>query len=347
MPCIESMALADITHTGFEVLAALPYREVRMALAASTTTPTVIVDQLAHDHDPHVRRFALAHTSDRSTVQTATAPGREGLLASSAHTNPLTPLDHLVAGLDSPDRGVKLAAWCNPSTPLEKRMTLSPQTATMITKVGGSLADQVVRAHALVLTNPWMLEDPARWDGNIRRALAALPGASAGSLNQILAAGASGRAAVKAHPSLNPTLNSATGELGELVAAGSPAVDVALVSNPGNGIDVAQAVLARTEPEPEPIVIGLAVRRFGARVLASVNDDRGTADAWSGTRFGAAAWFAPALGFVTRGFRKDVREIEAASEILGSSRQAWETFVALLPSWHEGTVEAAYAATQV
>jgi hypothetical protein len=347
MPCIESMALADITHIGFEVLAALPYRGIRTALAASTTTPTAIVDQLAHDHDPNVRRFALSHTSDRSALHAATLPGREGLIASSAHANPLSPVDHLVAGLSSLDRGVRLAAWCNPSTPLEKRATLSPQTATTITRVGGSLADQVVRAHALVLANPWMLEDPARWDGNIRRALAALPGASACSLNQILAAGASGRAAVKAHPALNPTLNLTAGEIEELVAAGSPAVDVELVKNPGYGIDVARAVLVRTEPEPEPIVIGLAVRRFGARVLVGVDDYRGPADTWSGTRFGAASWFAPALGFVTRGFQKDVREIEAASEILGSSRQAWETFVALLPSWHEGAVEAAYAATQV
>jgi hypothetical protein len=347
MPCIESMALADITHTGFEVLAALPSRGIRMALAASTTTPTVIVDQLVHDHDPGIRRFALARTSDRPALHAATLPGREGLIAVAAHANPLSPIDHLVAGLDSKDRGVRLAAWCNPSTPLEQRTTLSSQTATMITRVGGSLADQVVRAHALVLANPWMLEDPARWDGNIRRALAALPGASSAALNEILAAGASGRAAVKAHPALNPTLDLTSGEIDELVAAGSPAIDVELVKTPGNSIEVARAVLARTEPEPEPIVIGLAVRRFGARVLVGTTADSGPVDTWSGTRVGAASWFAPALGFVTRGFPKDVREIEAASEILGSSRQAWETFVALLPSWHEGAVDAAHAAVQV
>lgn len=346
MPRLDSVALSNIHPTGFDVLASSPEREVRGAIATSPHTPIPVIDRLAEDRDPMVRRYALARTTNIAALTNATTPGREGLIASSAHSNPAAPVANLVAGLASKDRAVRLAAWCNPTTPLEPRLQLSASVATSITHVGGSLADQVVRAHALVLANPWMLDNPGRWDGNIRRALGAVYEASAEALQAILAAGSAGRSAAKAHPALNED----AGEQADLqvrVAAGSPAVDLELLADPVSDESIARLILQRTAPPPEPITIGHAVRRFGVRVLAGGRGDEHPVQHWSGTRLAAASWVAPVLGFMHQGFPQDVADIEAASAILGDSRPGWETFLSLLPSWHATAAEAAQVALHV
>lgn len=342
MPLV-SAAIAGVSRTGQEVLARAADRRVREALASAPGTHVPVLDRLVGDRDPQVRRHALARTSDVDALSKALAPGRRGLLMASAASNPLASPEDLVRAASSSDRAVQLAARCNPSTPADVREDLDPQTAELLVSVGGSLADRVIRAHRLVLTNPWMLGSPGKWDGLVRRAFAASSELTIEQSKVVLAAGSHGRRDFAVHPAVRPLETSTP--MG-LISVGSPAVDLALLADPSTDLDSARVLMRRVEPEPEPVVIASAVRRFGPQVVVGSPEDS-PALRWSNSRFDAASWLEPVLGFVKLNDETVLPGMLEASSLLGEETAAWETFFSLLPSWHANVVDAASAALAV
>jgi len=342
MPLITA-AIAGVSRTGQEVLARASDRRVREALSSAPGTCVSVLDRLVDDRDPQVRRHALTRTSNVDALTKALAPGRRGLLAAAAASNPLASPEDLARAARSADRAVQLAARCNPATPVDVREDLDPETATSLVSVGGSLADRVIRAHRLVLSNPWMLAFPGKWDGLVRRAFAASMDLTVDHVKIILAVGSHGRRDLASHPACRPC---DFVDPVKRIEAGSPAVDLALMADPSTDFTVAAALLRRTEPEPEPIVIASAVRRFGPQVVVGSQDESPTLR-WSNSRYDAAMWLEPVLGFVKFGDETAIPGMLEASSLLGEQSAAWETFFSLLPSWHQSAVEAASAALSV
>lgn len=343
---LVSAAIAGVNRTGQEILSRSPFPGVRAALASSPDTAESVLDRLARDRAPEVRRYALRRTTAVDVLSTTLAPGRRGLLTAAAAANPLAPEHLLIEALASTDRAVRLAAWCNSSTPLAQRMTLDAATADELVCVGGSLADQVVRAHSLALANPWLSDTPKKWGGVLRRALAALPGLTREQVAELRSVSSHGRAALAAHPVMLQGGIPDLGDLSTRIGLGSPAVDLLTLGAEEVSCGDAALLLQRVEPEPEPIVIAAAVRRFGPKVLIDVIRS-GAVTKWSSTRVSAAAWSEPVIGFVKNNDDQNLPAFQRSSEILGTSPQAWETFVSLLPSWHNLIEDAAQAAASI
>ena len=340
---LVSAAIAGVNRAGQEILARSTDPTVRSALSSSPATCQEVVDRLVKDRNPQVRRYALRRSTDTEALVKALEPGRRGLLTAAAAANPLAPIGLLREALASADRAVRLAAWCNPTTPEEDRRTLDSSAADLMVMVGGSLADQVIRAHHLVLSNPWMAENPRQWSGTVRRALAALSALTREQVEDLRSVSSHGRAPLGAHPALqDPSFLAGLDHAGR-VALGSPAADLQMVADPLLGIDDLAEVLRRTEPEPEPIVIASAVRRFGPGILLE-ELGKNRADKWSGTRFDAASWSEPVIGFLQIGDGASIPGFQHASDMLGENISAWETFLSLLLSWHTSIPEAAATA---
>jgi hypothetical protein len=339
-----TFAVTRIPQTGQLLLARRGSRQVRAALAASTLTDTSVVDQLVSDRLPDVRKFAYARTNDLDRLASVLAQ-RPGVCAPFAARNPLAPPAVLAHALNSPHRGVALNAWCNPSTPDAARRTLTPERARELCEVGGSNHDHVVRAYELVAANPWMADQPARWCGAVRRALCGAPATSKATLEQIRKTGRHGVTTLKRHPVLHPEASTkplADWSLTELALWGSPATDLLAAEHPLLDPAFAAAML---HPSIEPHVLGRLVNRFGpVTLLAGADRPHSVHLDWSGTRFKAAMWVAPVLGFVHSNALASRSDVTQAAELLGEDATAWETFLSLLDNWHGSFVSAATTA---
>lgn len=340
-----TFAVTRIPHAGQLLLVRRGSRQVRAALAASTLTDGSVVDRLASDRTADVRKFAYARTSDVDRLASALT-GRPGVCAPFAARNPLVPPDVLARALNSSHRGVALNAWCNPSTPEEARRALTPERASELCEVGGSNHDHVVRAYELVVANPWMGADAARWCGSVRRALCGAPSTPRAALEEIRSAGRHGVTTLKRHPALHPGASTKPlldWSLTELALWGSPATDLLAAEHALLDPPFAQSLL---HAAIEPHVLGRLINRFGPVELLG-GADRPYAPDWSGTRFKAAMWVAPVLGFVHVNALASRSDAAQAAEILGEDVTAWETFLSLLDNWHGSFVSAAATAITV
>jgi hypothetical protein len=320
--------------------------ECRSVLAASPHTDTELLASLCRDKTPGIRRFAYLRTDDVELLREELSRQTAGLCTPYAARNPLAPADLLVHTLGSTQTQAALGAFLNPSTPEDARRRLTPARATELTDVGGSNHDRVVRAHELVVNNPWMLETPDAWDGNVRRALAGLPQATAEHLERIKKAGRSGGSAVRRHPALRAEFSERTPqELGthELARIGGAAADLMVLHRPDFDSQAAEIILGFGEkPEPEPHIIGRILNRLGAEALSV--EVLPSMLRCSGTRYNAASWVAPIMGFLTFDMTLQWPGLREAFTRLGDDRPVWETFLSLIgTSWHGTPLEAAEA----
>ena len=353
---MATLAVTDIPCTGQRMLAQRGSREIRAALAASPLTTNSVIEYLVTDTDPGVRKFAFARTQDTKLLESVldTRPGHtQTIAAPHAARNTLVEPDTLIKSLRATHRGLALAAWCNPSTPEEARRTLTPERASELCRVGGSNHDHVVRSYELVANNRWMLEDATRWPGEIRRAFSGLPEASADVFAALRKVGRQGVTTAKRHPALCSDLSTrplSSWTLDELVRWGSPATDLYALEHPLLGLGDITGLLSGV---PEPHVIGRLINRFGAaNVLGTLQDQVRSIgnrfpdhpiQSWSGTRIKAATWVAPVLGYVQPN-ANGYQDAHQAAAMLGEDAQAWDTFLSLLPDWHDTYVNAASSA---
>ena len=341
-----ALAVTRIPLAGQQLLASRGSRQVRAALATSPTTEQSVVEALVSDGDPDVRKYAHARTHDVGRLD-AVLRTKPGVCTPFAARNPFASPDALAAVLDSSHRGVALNAWCNPATPEEARRALTVERASELCRVGGSTHDHAVRAFELVIANPWMAHDAARWGGEVRRALCGLPGITAKALQVIRKAGRHGSSTAKRHPALQPDPDPRPLEewsLDELALWGSTATDLVLAEHPLLDAKFAHAAL---HANIEPHVLGRLVNRFGSAELLYAGEQSCPPYLdWSGTRYKAATWVAPVLGFVSIS-SLDVDDVRQAGEILASDQIAWETFLSLLGNWHDSLTSAATTALAV
>jgi hypothetical protein len=320
--------------------------ECRSVLAASPHTDTELLATLCRDKTPGTRRFAYLRTDDVDLLREELSRQTAGLCTQYAARNLLAPADLLVNTLGNAQTQTALGAYLNPATPEDARRRLTPARATELTDVGGSNHDRVVRAHELTVNNPWMLETPDVWDGNVRRALAGLPQATAEHLESIKKAGRSGGSAVRQHPALRAEFSERTPhewETHELARIGGAAVDLMVLQRPDFDAEVAEIILGfGAKPESEPHIIGRILNRFGAEALSAAILP--SMLRCSGTRYNAASWVAPVMGFLTFDMTLQWPGLREAFIRLGDDRPAWETFLSLIGgSWHGSPLEAAEA----
>jgi hypothetical protein len=193
-----------------------------------------------------------------------------------------------------------------------------------------------------------MLEDAARWPGEIRRAFSGLPEASADVFAALRKVGRQGVTTAKRHPALCSDLSTrplSSWTLDELVLWGSPATDLYALEHPLLGIEHITGLLSGV---PEPHVIGRLINRFGAaNVLGALQESLWpqhiSVQSWSGTRIKAATWVAPVLGYIQPN-ANGYQDANRAAVMLGEDAQAWDTFLSLLPDWHGTYVNAASSA---
>jgi hypothetical protein len=317
--------------------------ECRSALAASPFTDSSILATLTRDRVPGVRRFAFLRTDDIEALTSELSRGKPGISTPYAARNPLAPKELLTKALTSQNEQTSLGAYVNPATPEDDRRKLTPERATEIVAVGGSNHDRVVRAHELAANNPWMLERAGDWNGDVRRALAGLPQATEEHLKAITLAGRAGSVAVRRHPLRRTEFNDRSVDAWsalELTTLGGPALDMLAMGRDDFDTEAARSIVNRRgDCEAEPHVIGRIINRFGPEALEY--DTIPAMILWSGTRFNAARWVAPIMGFLVFNMPVEWSSLRPAVESLGPDANAWEMFLQLIDESWQGTADEA------
>jgi hypothetical protein len=325
------VALTSLPHAGQLQVARTTSAPVRRALAANPFTAGDIIDRLTADPDTTTARRAVARTHDPEIIAryAKKSPGTPA-----PYRNPNAPVALLTAALTSPVGAVRLAAMLNPSTPRDLvRQHLTLAEARDLTDVGSSLGERVVRAHELVIANPWMLDHAGAWTPNLRRALANLPQLAPEHAAEIRQAGWSGWESHKRHPiHLGHDLTRMT--VAELLAAESCATDLELCRRPDLTLIAAHTVIRRETRPAEPHIIARLATRFGAAAVTLPHQ-------LAGTRIRSAAWSAPIVAEAATVDDHTLTDAQHAVTHLGDDERAWEAFWALIPDWHLPLVELA------
>jgi hypothetical protein len=328
------LALTPLPVEGQLTLLRMDAPDVHTALATSPyLDPTAA--RVLHDKvvvAPSAVWYTIRYLTDTELLTSYVFKGSIGR-ATAAARNQLTPAAALEAALGSPHPAVRLAALVNPSTPVElRRQAGTPEVLAELVNVGSNLADSVVRAAEVVLNNPWIGEDPGRYDKMLHRAIACSPFSTAESVASLPKFSRSGRIFVKRHPLLlepGATWESFTTE--ELVAFAHPASDLVVLQRPDLDSRTAAAMLPRSENEVEPQVLARLLFRFSLSATAWYQEHR-----FSGSRIGAAAWSHPVAQHLSSWSPEkfeNYRTYVEALPALGSTKEVWEMFGSMLQNW--------------
>jgi hypothetical protein len=318
-------------------------RAAALTLAVSRLTDISVIDELTEHEDPQVRRLAYRRTSRVDLVNAALSGEHFVSGAPHAARNVLADPDLLTENLTAADRALALACYCNENTPLAARMRMTPSRADELSEVGSNNAAKLVRSHALVDANRWMLADAGTYGPFVRRALAALPELTREQGDAIRAAGRAGATTLSRHP-LYSGFDPYRSDVHSSIAMVSPTVDLIL-----SGLDYlteeqAASLLSR-RVEPEPYVIARIVARFGPFIGGLT--DSSVVQRWSDTRAEAAEWLEEPVAAMRLVYMQARDQMTEAVEILGTDAAAWSNFLSLLPGWSAGYSDAARAATKL
>jgi hypothetical protein len=253
---------------------------------------------------------------------------------SAAARNLNTPVPALEAALESEHHDVRLSALLNPRSPVElRRIAASPEAVSSMVNVGSCLADSVVRAAELVLNNPFLAEDPSRFDKTLHRAVACSPHSSPESVSSLSRLSKVGSKFVKRHPLLlesGSTWESFTTQ--ELAGFEHPAADLVALARPDLDLATACSMFSRRSNVLEPQVIPRFLRRFGFAVAVGIERYQ-----FSHARLGAGTWVHPAVEHLGRWDKELTRTytdcVEAVAA-LGTSEDAWSMVATMLKNWH-------------
>lgn len=323
LPVEGQMALlrmdAPDVHTTLATSPHLDPAAAKVIHDKSVVAPSAVWYAIRSLDDPDM----LASYVDRGSAARAAAAAR----------NPRTPPAALVSALNSANPDVRISALMNPASPIEARQAVaSPDLLASLVNVGSNLADSVVRAGELVLSNPWIGESPGRYDKLLHRAIASSPHFSADVVSSLSKFSRSGRIFVKRHPLLlEPGSTWESFNTEELAGFAHPAADLAALARPDLGLELAASMLSRTNHPMEPQVVPRFLQRFGLAAAASYEKDQ-----FSGSRIGAAAWSHPVASHLARWSDEVSTRYAAYAGILadlGSDRSTWDMVCPMLQKW--------------
>lgn len=336
-------ALNAIPLPGQQILANHPDHNIRAALASSPLTQVDIINTLITDKHATVRTPAFARTTNTDLLIDVIKRTEIGLgCAERAATNPLVPVDMLVKLLNDKHVNMALRAYCNPSTPQEAKQQLSPERAKELVESGSAGAGYIVRAHELVIANPWMITNVTQWGGSIRRAIAGMPEVTKETLDAVYKAGLAGRNDAASHPAYTG-IDIYALTIAELLATNSVAGDTLALMKPELTWNDACEMLVRTANRHylSPHIIGRLANKYGAPIFG--------AESYSipKTKMHASNWIAPVMTYVWNMPTNMEQDAVAATQIIGNNVRTWQTFLALLPEWHGTLVALAKTATVI
>lgn len=342
-----ALALSDLPIAGQQALAQHPRKDIREAVAGSSSTHACVLDTMLTPDSPNSRltnQFAGTRATRIETLKEMwdTQNFSHEYLA----RNPLLPVELLTAALADTDNEVALSAQTNPATPEHERRKIQPHRAEDLAAIGGYGnfgGFLTMRAFDLVATNLWMLDEPKRWGNRIQRTLAWQPEASRETLTKLAHVYSGDMTQIMTHPALKGTdMFSLTVE--QLLATNSIAATTLAIRKPEFTLADAKTILNATTA-PEPHVIYNLVDRYGISALLR---ETWESKVWISPQCTAACTQMYALRYVRLG--ADVKDYETATEIitvLEDNLEHWKSFLMLLPHWHDNMVEAAKTACKL
>jgi len=302
----------------------------REVLACSNTTDVSALDTLINDDTRTIQHIALRLHNNPEILQERYLNGSDCCKAAVAR-NERTPLDILTHAANSVIQPLKLAAFVNPSTPVEAKERLDAAEAHKLTNVGSFLGAKVVRSHELLIQNRHLLDDLDALTPMLRRAALGLWDISMEQYEILRKAGRSKFSA--SHP-LNHHENGASAMTFEaLIELSNPAADLYLVEHPKMEPKHAQAILSRKGEDPEPHILGRILRRFGYQVIP----DSASGRLISGTRINSGSWSDPLVAHYNMVMKAQtssaITSLEEVVSILGNDVNVWINYLKLESGW--------------
>jgi hypothetical protein len=335
------LALLDLPVEAQQLLARNSDVDARRALASSPHADPTVLDRLAADSDRITHHTALRRISDAGVLH-------ERLRRSSTCCrinvlrNPAVAPEILDEALVAPDKRERLAAYVNPSTPVQSRALLTPGKVHALVYVGEPIGETVVRSHEALLANRALLGRMTEFSPALRRAAFALADLSADEHGALRRLGRAGRYGGR-HPVTRDRQGAIALSADELLDLRSPAADLWLATSSGTDVGLARRIMTRKGHHVEPHIIARLIRRFGAGFIPAEA-------AWriSVTRLDSTAWADPAGWFfnhlVTAKADGSYQELIDSLAVLGDDRQSWESYITLLPDWNGNLIDLASSA---
>lgn len=338
---IIAAALMPLPGSVQDHLADLDIPEVNHALAASPWITPMLASRFAASGDITACIRALPKCDD---VDLLTAFLKtNGLKAAYAARNPRLPSDELERSLKHSNDAVRLAGYCNPSTPLESRQQgLTKVTAHVLVNVAPTAAGDVIRGYELALANPWMLELSGEWSLPVHRGLTTLPEMTSDQYLAIRKAGYARWDSMKTHPAVtndDPSRLSTR----DLILVGACATDMLALTRDDLAPDDVPLFVSKVRREPEPHILARLMDRFGPTLLNSLSDR----DRLSQTAYRAGAWSSPIVSYVGLFSHAWYSDVADAVSRLGENTTAWGLFTALAADASTGFAELADAAVSI
>lgn len=334
-----AFALSDLPLVGQHALAKHPNESVREALAASGTTHVDVINKLSRDKSGAVMLQTFSRVTDPEILTKIVGKWASGPSTMRAAQNPLLPAELLVKTLGSADFDFALSAYMNPATPLAARRKLQPEHAGNLCTDTFRMEDSGVRAYALINANLWMLEEPEKWGKAISTAIACHPETDKETL-RLLQRRHGLRTLVRQHPAANKISGNTPYSVSQLIELDTTAAMQMAVRRPELTFGDIDQILSHPVTQ-EPAVLGSLVNRYGFGSLYINTSNDGV---WRTPNAKAAVWIASVIRYVRVRNRSVYMEAMAVINILGDCPQRWETFIALLPDWHDDMVRAANTA---
>lgn len=348
-------ALSDLPLIGQQTLAKSPYRIVREALAIAPNTHLDVVDNLGQHESGYERNAMLRRTRNvgmlTGILRTAIAAGgREAGEHSdicSASRNPNAPGGLLTQMLRNVNKRAALEAYINPATPKKAKQQLTIGRAGALIETGETSEGQTIRANELVLANPWMLQNPTGWCGDIRRAFTNSPAATKSTLAAVRK---TSHINIEKHPA-NRGIDIATLDVTALLQLECGAGDVLALAKP-EFTETDAIYISNRDSLTETHIVGRIINRYGV-VVALTHNKKNIDRASNWNREIATQWLAPLLawgspiGGVEQLTEEEYHDTQIAITLLGDNQQNWEAFTTLLPDWYGTSIEAATAVCNV
>lgn len=305
------------------------------ALAASNTTHIDVVNKLVDAKSPTVRGLALSRTTNTRAIRQAWKLVDINTDKIAVARNPLVPIELLAEAMHGAEHGLLASLYMNPSTPVAAKRKVNIDD--IFWNVSGlSKQHRIARNFMIVHSNKWMMEEPTSWRLSLQHAIANHPDVTKDTLQKLYQ---NVPATVGRHPVYNG-VNLATCSVSELLDLNLVVATMTAVQRPELTFADINRVL-RGLKTPAPQVLGTLANRYGLGALFAHTTPNSM---WTKLNAKAAWRMAPALEHANECDQTRCLEAITVNKILGNNMQNWETFLALMPDWHDNLTTAAKTA---